>query len=459
MHSGARALPVGRVHGGPAHQVERAPDPTMVGPQAGLSEQQPPEEVRHVVDVAVGEFAPNQLVDRHAAPRSPSRSTPRRRRGRLRRRPGRIRTAASSRRGWPAAAARCRNQARCSAGTSAGSRRGASRRVRPDRPLRRGVEPREQSHRRRRAPSSSAATATATDSSRAGRRPASDADATTRSSIDSLRAAALSSIMASGCPAVGVAGSSREPHPSAARQSASRTANPACSARRTRSDSRARSGTPRAASNVASVYAIGTTASTPGIRQSVPTMADTSAGRSRARRGRSWRSTPADLAPAEGDADDRALGHESGEGRHERQQVVRTGGTDDGGHADSVPPAASARPAAAADGGRHVDRRPCRGRVSDAANSSESSATSPVVGLPGAAGRGVLPDLLGARRARDHARERRLREQPAERGLEHRDAAPSAKRGSRSSTSHGAFSTMCRRWRMMRVSAGLLRRG
>ncbi len=56
-------------------------------------------------------------------------------------------------------------------------------------------------------------------------------------------------------------------------------------------------------------------------------------------------------------------------------------------------------------------------------NISEISAASACGRPPRAAGRGVLPDLLGARRARDHARHRRLREQPAEGRLEHRDAA------------------------------------
>ncbi len=227
--------------------------------------------------------------------------------------------------------------------------------------------------------------------------------------------------MASGWPARGVPGSSTDPQPSAARQSASRTPNPACSTRRTSSDSSARSGTPPAAAKVESVNAIGTTASTPGIRQSVPTMAATSAGRSRARRGRSCRSTPADRAP-----------------RNATQTIERSGrkparaGTS---ASRSCAPAARmivVMPTACRPRhppiGRHRDRATNPGGSSLSRTSQRPENSSEISAASAALGRQALPaaafcaDLLGARRARDHARHGRLREQPAECRLEHRDA-------------------------------------
>ena len=111
-------------------------------------------------------------------------------------------------------------------------------------------------------------------------------------------------------------------------------------------------------------------------------------------------------------------------GRARGQQVVRTGGTDDGGHADSMSRTASVDAVFAR--GRattRVGRRPCGGRVSDRGEQLRDLGDLVGLGRQATAGRGVLPDLLGARRAGDHARERRLGEEPAERGLEHRDAA------------------------------------
>ena len=150
-------------------------------------------------------------------------------------------------------------------------------------------------------------------------------------------------------------------------------------------------------------------------------MAETSAGRSRARRGRSCWSTPADRLPRNA-TNDRSLGDEAGEDGDERDRSLASVARMMVVMRNSVARVASGERHTAAIG----RRTPTAPRWEDGQrpeNSSEISAASACGRPPRAAGRGVLPDLLGARQARDHARHRRLREQPAEGRLQHRDAA------------------------------------
>src|SRR4029453_15938747 len=98
---GRRPGPGRRGRRDPSHEVEGAAKPPVMGGEGRLAEQEPPEELRHVVLLTVGELTPHQLLDGPPpAPPPPPPPGPRVLRAPPPRRPGRTGAGAASLRGW-----------------------------------------------------------------------------------------------------------------------------------------------------------------------------------------------------------------------------------------------------------------------------------------------------------------------------------------------------------------------